>query len=530
MIILYNAKIITQNPVKPHVSALAIDRDRIIALGNDHEILAEFDKGGVEKYNLDGRVVIPGLVDAHIHLQHYALGLKKVECETSTRQECLNRVALRAQETPPGEWVLGHGWNQNDWPEGFGTASDLDAIAPDHPVYLTAKSLHAAWANTAALRQAGINAQTSDPPGGKLGRDSEGNLDGILFETAMDLVSRAVPVPSLEQVTRALNDVQPVFWQMGLTGAHDFDQRQCFAALQTLQQRGELKLRIVKSIPLDDLPHAVEVGLRSGFGDDFLRIGSIKVFADGALGPRTAAMFQPYETEPENRGMLMMDSEQLFEHGCLAVANGLGMAVHAIGDLANHEVLNAISQIRHYERENRLPQTRMRIEHVQVLHPGDAHRLSELGVIASMQPIHATSDMTMAGQYWGNRSALSYAWKTQLESGAALAFGSDAPVESPHPFWGIHAAVTRRRRDGAPGPEGWYPEQRLSVAEALKAYTVGAAYAAGMEDRLGQLAPGFLADLLILDVDPFTCPPEQLLEIKPLATMVAGSWVWQKPA
>jgi predicted amidohydrolase YtcJ len=248
---------------------------------------------------------------------------------------------------------------------------------------------------------------------------------------------------------------------------------------------------------------------------------------DGALGPRTAAMFQPYLSEPENRGILNMDAEELFEVGCKAVEGGLSLAVHAIGDRANHEVLDAYEQLRRFERDRGLPPLRHRIEHVQVIHPDDAGRLAELGIIASMQPIHATSDMRMADQYWGERAAFSYAWRTQLQQGAKLAFGSDAPVESPNPFWGLHAAITRQLADGSPGINGWYPEQRLSMQEAIQAYTLGAAYAAGTEGRSGKLAPGYYSDLIVLEQDPFVIPPADLLELSPKATMVGGEWVWQ---
>lgn len=224
--------------------------------------------------------------------------------------------------------------------------------------------------------------------------------------------------------------------------------------------------------------------------------------------------------------MLLMDSEEMFERGRNAVANGLSLAIHAIGDKANHEILNAFEQLRDFETalgvKNRL---RHRIEHVQLLHPEDAPRLAQLGVIASMQPIHATSDMKMADDYWGKRAAYSYAWRTQLRHGAHLAFGSDAPVESPNPFWGLYAAITRQRPDGFPGTGGWYPEQRLSIQEALQAYTTGPAYAAGMEDRLGKLAPGYLADLVVLEQDLATCDPNTLREIKPSAVMIDGEWV-----
>lgn len=525
MKLIYNAKIYTLDPAHPTGSAILIDNDRIRAVADDAELLRDGGKSE-EKVDAGGRALIPGLTDAHIHLMHYATGLQKVDCETSTLAECLRRVAERASQTPPGEWILGHGWNQNDWEEGFPTAADLDRVTLDQPVFLSSKSLHSSWVNTHALRLAGITTENLDPPAGILGRDIHGNPTGILFEAASHLVERFIPVPSAEQIVHAMRAAQPVLWQMGLTGVHDFDLHDSFRALQILHAQQELGLRVIKSIPLEDLPYAVGVGLRSGFGDDFLRIGSVKIFADGALGPHTAAMFQPYEGETTALGMLMLDAEELFERGRPAVENGLSLAVHAIGDRANHEVLNAYEQLRKVESPV-LDPLRHRIEHVQLLHPQDISRLARLGVIASMQPIHATSDMLMADRYWGARSALSYAWRTQLEQGAALAFGSDAPVESPNPFWGIHAAVTRRRADGSPGPDGWVPVQRLTVLEALTAFTGGAAYAAGMEARLGRLAPGYLADLLVLDEDPFTCDPAQLRLIHPLGTMVAGEWVWR---
>jgi predicted amidohydrolase YtcJ len=274
---------------------------------------------------------------------------------------------------------------------------------------------------------------------------------------------------------------------------------------------------------LDEI-HAV--GLRGGFGDDMLRIGNIKVFMDGALGPHTAAMFQPYIGGENNRGILNMDGEELFEHGRKAAQTGLALTVHAIGDRANHEVLNAYEQLRAYEKENGLPALRHRIEHVQVIHPEDAPRLAQLNIVASMQPIHATSDMLMAEAFWGERSRLAYAWKTQLENGARLALGSDAPVESPNPFWGLYAAVARRRADGSPSANGWYPAERLTLAEAWAGFTLGPAYAANLENRLGRLAPNHLADLIVLEKDPFACPAEDLLEMQSSATMVGGEWVY----
>lgn len=535
--ILYNADIYTLNPEMPRASAIILDRGVILALGND-DLRTQFG-AGAQTQNMDGAPLIPGLTDAHIHMQHYAQSLHYVDCEVDSLKKCLQRVAERAAVTAPGEWILGHGWNQNNWrlttEGGFPTAAQLDAVAPQHPVYLTAKSLHAGWANSAALRAAHISAQTPNPEDGEFQRDQHGAPTGILLEGAMLLLAQVIPVASGEALAAMLLRAQEQLFSLGITGVHDFDRRACFDALQRLHQRDALKLRVVKNIPVEDLPYAVGLGLRWGFGDDRLRIGGVKAFGDGALGPRTAAMLQSYEGETENRGMLLLDAEQIVEFGQQAVANGLPLTIHAIGDRTNHEALDALEELRRFEQTLTVAgasglhppsSLRHRIEHVQIIHPDDAPRLAQLGVIASMQPIHATSDMFMADQYWGARAANGYAWQDQLAHGTVLAFGSDAPVESPNPFWGLYAAVTRRRRDGSPGPEGWFPAQRISLAEALRAYTFGAAYAAGMENRLGMLAPGYYADLLVLDNNPFACDPDGLHEILPLSTMIAGEWVY----
>jgi predicted amidohydrolase YtcJ len=542
MKLLFNANIHTFDSRHPSASAILIAGGRIIAVGDKDklEILAH---GKVEKQDMKGKTILPGLTDAHIHIQQYALFLGKINCETRTKEECLRRVTERVQKTKPGEWILGHGWNQNEWyssPSGSPTgvlregiggeggwpiASELDAIAPNNPVYLTAKSLHAAWVNTSALNLANVRNDTINPKDGAIQRDSSGRPTGILLETAMQLVEKIIPEPSIREIVLAIEKTQPILWKMGLTGIHDFDRRDAFMALQNLHANGKLKLRVNKNIPVESVEHAHALGLRTGFGNEWLWIGSVKAFMDGALGPRTAAMFQPYINEPENRGILNMDGEELFEQCRKAVDVGLSMTVHAIGDRANHEVLDAYQQLRDYENQNGLPHLRHRIEHVQVLHPDDAPRFAQLNVIASMQPIHAPSDMFAADRFWGDRSALAYAWRTQLNFGAHLAFGSDAPVESPNPFLGLHAAVTRRRADGLPSAEGWYPEQKLSLAKALSAYTLGAAYAANAEHRLGKLSEGYLADLIVLDQDVFSINPDELLTMSAAATMINGEWV-----
>jgi predicted amidohydrolase YtcJ len=526
MKLLYNANIHTLDSSNPRAEAILIAGGRIIAIG-DKSKLESLAHGKVEKQDMKGKTILPGLTDAHIHIQHYALGLSKVDCETKTKEECLRRVGERAKDTKKGEWVLGHGWQQNDWDGNFPTAEELDAVSPNNPVYLTAKSLHAAWANTSALKLANITNDTPDPKDGAIQRDANGHATGIFLETAMGLVNAAVPESSIREIAEAIEKAQPVLWRMGITGIHDFDRRESFMALQWLHENKKLKLRVCKNIPVESVEQANNLGLRTGFGDEWLWIGSVKAFMDGALGPRTAAMLEPYEGEPHNKGILNMDGEELFEHARKAADVGLSMTVHAIGDKANHEVLNAFEQLRNYETQNNLPHLRHRVEHVQVIHPDDAPRLAKLNVIASMQPIHATSDMFAADRFWGARAKFSYAWRDQLNFGAPLAFGSDAPVESPNPFLGLHAAVTRKRADASDSDPAWFPDQALTLEEAFSAYTLGAAYAANAENRLGKLAENYHADLIVLDMDPFAISPKDLLTLNADSVMIDGEWVLQ---
>ena len=521
--LLINGRFYTMDETQPQASALVIYGGRIIAAGDAADLHARFSAAAA--MDLGDRCVIPGLTDAHIHFHGYALSLQNVDLfEVPSLDEALQRVAARAADVPPGAWIKGRGWNQDLWPDrAFPSAAHLDRVSPHNPVALTAKSGHAWWVNSQALEAVGINADTPDPKGGQLLRDADGAPSGILLEmSAIDLVRDHVPQPAPDEVDRALLATFPVAWRLGLTGVHDCDGRSAFLAYQRLHQRGELGLRVHKHIPAKRLDDAIGVGLRSGLGDDWLRVGHAKVFADGALGPRTAWMIAPYEGEPDNLGIPVSPSGELEAVIRRAAEHGFSCAIHAIGDRANRAVLDAFEQVQ--DHPSHLPQ---RIEHVQLLHPDDLPRLAQLGVVASMQPIHATQDLEMADRYWGARAALSYAWRGLRESGATLAFGSDCPVEDLNPLVGIHAAVTRRRADGTPGPSGWYPEQRLTVSEAVHAYTVGAARAAGVTDRLGSLAPGKLADLVVLDQDIFQIPPDEILAARPLGTMIDGRWVYR---
>lgn len=516
-LLLHNGRIYPAAGADRPAQAILIGGERVNWLGKDQQA------GSVEAQRIDlaGRTVLPGLVDAHIHLEKYARQLDLLDCELPSKQACLEAVAARAARVPAGDWLLGHGWNQNSW-EGFGTAAELDRAAPDHPVYLTAKSLHAGWANSDALRMAGIDSNSSDPEGGLIQRSQAGAPTGILFEKAMRLVSKLIPDPEPHALADRLDAAQQRLTELGLTGIHDFDGPRCLAALQILRRRGRLRLRVIKNVLVEALAATQAAGLRSGFGDDWIRLGSVKAFADGALGPRTAAMLSAFEDDPKNHGVLLLDREAVSELGIQAAEAGFGLTVHAIGDRANHEVLDGFATLRTYEAEHNLPSRRHRIEHLQLLHPEDVRRPAELGLVASMQPIHATSDMRTAALAWADRSRFAYGWRSQIEAGARLAFGSDAPVEDPNPFLGIHSALTRQTIS-AESP-AWIPQERISLAEALGAYSEGPAYAAGTDDRQGRLQPGYLADLIVLESDPRELEPEQIAGLSPIGVMVGGEW------
>jgi predicted amidohydrolase YtcJ len=540
-LILYNGSIYTMDGARPReesgpdASALAISSDRIVAAGELQDLRPLLSPQG-RMLDLGGSTVLPGLIDSHLHFCQYSLRLEQVDLQQApTLEEALRRVAERAARSEPGAWIRGGGWNCNLWGDGaFPHHSDLDQVAPHNPVVLSSKDGHSTWVNRRAMELAQITATTPDPPGGHIRRDPSGEPTGILQENAAGPVRDVVPQPSLDETIAACQRGLVNAHRAGLTGIHDCEGPQALAAFQELHRRGELTMRVLTHIPAANLDAAIAVGLRDGLGDEWMRLHGVKAFSDGALGSRSAWMLSPYEDDPANLGIPTMAPGALHELIRKANGAGLSVAVHAIGDAANRAVLDAIDAVRasaHARRPRRVGsewgRLRNRIEHVQLLHPDDLPRLAQLGVVASMQPIHATSDIDIADLHWGVRAATGYAWRSLLDAGTRLAFGSDAPVEDISPLLGIHAAVTRRRPDGSPGPEGWYPEQRLTVSEAVYAYTMGAAYAGGEEALKGSLIPGKLADLVLLDRDIFQIEPMDILHTHVLATMVGGKFVYQ---
>ena len=512
-----NGRIYTMDKPWP-VEAMAVGNGRVIATGTSRELSGA---AGARTVNLGGRAVIPGLIDSHIHFLSYARSLNKVNLDgVRSKEEALRMVEEKARELGPGRWILGGGWNHYLWdPPSFPTRHDLDRVAPDNPVLLDRKDLHSCWVNSMALQASGVTRDTSDPPGAAIGRDSAGEPDGLFYESATSIVRRAIseaPEDALIVMRKGFDNLV----SMGLVGFHDCEGPDAFSAFQQLDRQGELRMRVVILLAYPTLDQSIEVGLRTGFGSDRLRIGPVKIFSDGSLGSMTAQMLEPYVGYPDNRGISTIPQEELEEAVRKAAEAGIPSAIHAIGDAANRRVLDAFAKI-----ENVGGLTH-RIEHVQHLHPIDIPRFGKLGVVASMQPIHATSDMQPADQLLGKRARYSYAWRSLLNTGAVLAFGSDAPVETPDPFAGIHAAVTRQDENDMP-LGGWYPEERLTVEEAVRAYTEGAAYSMPyLPGVTGTLSEGTVADFVVVEQDIFTLDPREIKGIKPRATVIGGETVY----
>ena len=527
-LVLYNGRIYTMNQANPQAQAVAIAGNSIAAVGEDAQILCLLAPGG-KAIDLGRRTVVPGLTDCHVHFVEYALRLTRIDLSgVESRAEAIRLVAERAQAAKPGEWLLGGGWDRNLWEDtSFPTKEHLDVVAPHNPVALSSKDGHTLWANSLALTRAGVTAETHSPPGGEIERQSgTGEPTGILKERAKRLATKIIEKPSLKAIQAALKVATANAHRVGLTGIHDCEDERALAAFQELSKKGELGLRVLIHIPAKNLDDAIGLGLRTGFGNEQLRVGSVKIFADGALGSRTAAMLAPYQDEPLNLGIAVTSKEEMRELVSRASGAGLSVAIHAIGDQANRDVLDILEDSRQSGEGRHL---RHRIEHVQLLHPADMPRLAELGIIASMQPVHASSDMEMAKRHWGEERARgAYAWQSLLDAGTKLAFGSDCPVEPLDPLAGIHAGATRRRADGSPGPEGWRPEERITVGDAVRAYTSGAAYASGEEREKGSITPGKLADLVVLSQDIFVIPAMSILETEVEATILDGQFVYRR--
>lgn len=510
-----NGRVYTLDPALPVAEALACHAGRIVAVGSTEQMrdLGAFPSRVID---LGGRAVVPGFTDAHIHALGLGLSLGQLELSAcSSLAQCLERVRERARGLPPGRWLLGRGWNQNGWPEArWPTRQDLDAVCAENPVALQSKDGHLLWVNSLALSTAGVGLHSPDPDGGEIVRDSSGWPSGLLKENATEAVHKAIPEPTASEIDEALMRMMDHALRLGVTGIGNFEGPEVLRAFGRLRASGRLRLRVTQHIAHAFLDQAIDSGLTSGLGDEWLRVGSLKLFADGTLGSQTAWMIEPFDGSSNNRGIAVLTAERMREAARRAEAAGIATAIHAIGDRANREALGALAAA---PAVAAMPH---RIEHAQLVHPDDLLQFARHGIVASMQPIHAVGDRDTADRYWGERCATAYAWRSLLESGAILAFGSDAPVESCDPLSGLYAATARHGIGD--GREPWRPEQALSVQAALHAYTVGSAQATGESAIKGTLAPGKVADFVVLSDDIVAGGAEAIARTRVIKTVVAG--------
>jgi predicted amidohydrolase YtcJ len=532
-ILFLNGNIYTMDAAQPRAQALAIDTSsgRILAVGDSDEVRRVGDRYA-ELVDLRGKTLLPGFIDAHIHLMYAAYSSYYVDAENCTsEEEVANLVRQRATQTPIGQWIQGGQWNKNVWPgERFPTKASLDDAAPQHPVALTSKDGHLLWVNSLALQRAGITAGTSEPSNSAILRDSTGEPTGILQEEgATSLVYNVIdkhdPALTRHLVQAKLHELQ----QSGLTTIHDIEDSDTLALFQQLREEGTLGMRVHMILPRKMLPELRELGLRAGFGDDMLRLGGIKIFADGTLGSQTAAMLDSFEGNPDNRGILVLPEKEMKETVGAAAELGMSIAIHAIGDRAAHVALNSFEQAqRHLDEIQtvKAPRLRYRLEHVQLITPADLERMRRLGVVASVQPYHAVADRDIAERYWGKRHRHAYAYNTMQQMGIPLALGSDAPVETFDPLHILFAATMRNDPATAQQRPPWLPDQALPVAQAIWDYTMGAAYAGAEEDSKGSLTVGKLGDAVVLREDILSVPQEKISENGVQATILGGKVVF----
>jgi predicted amidohydrolase YtcJ len=496
--------------------AILVRDGRILAVGHASELQGEAGT----TLSFPGATITPGLTDSHVHLVEWALSLDRVNVAEAESPEAA--AVLAASRSPgPGGWIIGHGWSRHRW-GGAPHRDVLDRQLPGTPAMLTSADMHAMWANSAALARAGLDETSADPDGGRIERGPDGRLTGVLYDNAMPLLQRAVPGPSPAERAQATEAGQAVLHRSGITGVHTVEP-DSFGLLERMRAEDRLRLRILQHLPLARLDEAIGLGLRSGFGGEWIRIGGIKMFLDGSLGSLTAWMLEPY-TGSEDQGMQTLGTDEFRDAIRRAADAGLAGTVHAIGDAAVALALDVLSA-----PEQRVSAMPHRIEHVQLLPPGRTADAGHAGITCSVQPAHLLADWGPADRHWGpERSRRAYAFRSLRSAGAVLAFGSDMPAGPMDPRLALRAATTRQEPDGEP-EGGWHPEERLNMTEALEAFTVGPATAAARPDA-GRVATGAPADLAIWRQDPVELGGAGIMELECRATMIAGEVVWDADA
>jgi predicted amidohydrolase YtcJ len=504
------------------------DLGRVIAVGSEKETAAAAPRA--EHIDVQGKTLLPGLIDAHGHVFELGKIASGVELYSPTSLNgAVRAVADFARTHPRNAWIVGFGWNQENWKLGrFPTAAELDAVVKDRPVLLHRVDGHAVWVNTKALEMAGVTRETQDPSGGKIERDVSGKPTGVLVDAAMELVNRVVPLPTPSEARATLDVALASLAKVGLTSVHD-------AGIKVVQDdiyrdyadHGKLTTRVYGMIgdTASDFDELSKDGPLKSYANDVYALAAVKLYSDGALGSRGAALLAPYSDMPSTKGLLFYPDAEMRAKMNKAMKAGYQVNIHAIGDAGNHQILDAYAQLIPQYKNVEL---RHRIEHAQVVTLDDIPRFKQLGIIPSMQPTHATSDQNMAEQRVGpERIKGAYAWRTFLDQGSKIACGSDFPIESPNPFEGLHAAVTRQNNANVP-LGGWYKNQAMTLTEAFRCFTLDAAYAANQDNVIGSLEPGKWADFIVIDRDIFKTSPEQLGKTQVLQTWMGGKRVYKK--
>jgi hypothetical protein len=528
--ILVNGKIWTGNSGKPWVEAVAFQGNRILAVGANKAI-RKMAGSETETIDLKGEFALPGFIDSHVHFLNGGFSLMSIQLrDAASKDEFISRIAAKAKTLAKGEWILNGDWDHTRFsPPELPRREWIDSVTPDNPVCINRLDGHMILANSLALKMGGVTRTTPVPPGGEIVKDPDtGEPTGILKDAAMDLIYNKIPAPTLAQNLRAAEAAMKHAAELGVTSVHDMSDPSSFEVYQELLRKNQLTLRLYVYIPVTEVDLLRQLKLKSPFGNDDLKLAGLKGFADGSLGSATAYFFEPYTDDPKTKGLLhgQMYPEGIMEKRVLTADRaGLQVAVHAIGDRANAIILDL------YEKaaaQNGPRDRRFRIEHAQHLRPADIARFGRLGVIASMQPYHAIDDGRWAENKIGSeRARTTYAFKSLLEKGARLAFGSDWPVAPLDPIQGIYAAVTRRTIDDK-NPDGWVPEQKISLEEAIHGFTSGGAFAEFAEMSKGSIEPGKLADLVVLDKNLFEIPPEEIRTARVRMTILGGRVIYKK--
>lgn len=539
-LILHNAKVYTVDETQPWADAVAISGSQIVDVGNSRQILAGRTRD-TEVMDLDGHLVLPGLCDAHIHFYEWSLGLGQLMLAgVQSKAEMLDALGSWASSREPESWVIGRGWNETLWSDAtMPTRKELDDVSGERqPVILWRSDMHCAVANSRALTIAGIEKATPDPAGGFIGRLPDGGPDGRLFELAINLVTPFIPVPSPAELEDTYIHGMRSLHALGVTAIHSQrmkDQREgplSFNTFLRLKENDALRLRVNSNIAAHDVSFLDALGLRSGFGNDYLRLGHIKLFADGTLGSKTAWMLEPLESierdDPHAFGICLTKPSEMANVIETAGKLGFPVSIHAIGDRANREVLDILEEVTLSAPPQGITH---RIEHVQIIDPADVPRLKALNITASVQPIHALDDMEIADRLLGARSDRAYKFGSLVRSGARVVFGSDAPVADPNPFLGFHAAMFRQRPDALSNTP-WHGDERLSLEQTIYGYTLGAAIAAGWHGTIGSITPGKRADLIVLDRDLFSLRDQEsnsraIADTRVMTTIFDGEIVYQ---